>query len=405
MFLDLDHFKTVNDSLGHVLGDQLLISVARRLGNCLRTYDTIARFGGDEFVILLEDVDSTGEVLSIAERILSEIITPFNLAGHEIVIHTSIGIVYSSPEYEKADDMLRDADIAMYQAKAAGRGRYVVFNETMRANVVAHIEMEKDFRQAIDHQEWELHYQPILSLKNKQIIGFEALVRWNHPRKGMIWPNDFIPFAEETGLIIPMGEWVLHEACRQMSTWHRQFPTDPPLTISVNLSSKQFTQPELFDQIQQAITENNFDPHYLRLEITESVIMENAERAISTLNRLQRMGVQVHIDDFGTGYSSLVYLHMLPINAIKIDHSFISGNGIQNHHGLEIAQSIVRLAHDLKIETIAEGVETQAQFDRLTDLECEYAQGFHISLCMDREIAEKLLEEKFALVKKAPEAN
>jgi EAL domain-containing protein (putative c-di-GMP-specific phosphodiesterase class I) len=275
----------------------------------------------------------------------------------------------------------------------------------MRDNVVAHIEMEKDFRQAIERKEWVLHYQPILSLKNGQIIGFEALIRWNHPRKGMIWPNDFIPFAEETGLIIPMGEWVLQEACQQMNIWHRRFPTDPPLTISVNLSSKQFTQAELFDQIQNAITETNFDPHYLRLEITESVIMENAEQAISTLNRLQRMGVQVHIDDFGTGYSSLVYLHMLPINAIKIDHSFISGNGIQNHHGLEIAQSIVRLAHDLKMETIAEGVETQAQFDKLTDLECEYAQGFHISLCMDKKIAEKLLEEKFVPAKTIPEVN
>jgi diguanylate cyclase (GGDEF)-like protein/PAS domain S-box-containing protein len=405
LFLDLDHFKTVNDSLGHVLGDQLLISVARRLGSCLRTYDTIARFGGDEFVILLEDVESTGEVLSIADRILSEITTPFILAGHEMIIRTSIGIVYSSPVYEKAEEMLRDADIAMYQAKATGRGRYVIFNETMRANVVAHIEMEKDFRQAIERKEWELHYQPILSLKNGQIIGFEALIRWNHPRKGMIWPNDFIPFAEETGLIIPMGEWVLREACRQMSIWHGRFPTDPPLTISVNLSSKQFTQAELFNQIQNAITETHFDPHYLRLEITESVIMENAERAISTLNRLQRMGVQVHIDDFGTGYSSLVYLHMLPINAIKIDHSFISGNGIQNHHGLEIAQSIVRLAHDLKMETIAEGVETQAQFDKLTDLECEYAQGYHISLCLGKEIAEKLLEEKFTPAKTIPKVN
>jgi diguanylate cyclase (GGDEF)-like protein/PAS domain S-box-containing protein len=397
LFLDLDRFKTVNDSLGHVLGDQLLVSASRRLQTCLRTSDTIARFGGDEFVILLENLDGTREATQIADRILKDMMSTFNLAGHEVVISTSIGIVFSSQSYEKPEEVLRDADIAMYRAKALGRGRYVVFNTAMRTHVVAHMELENNLRLGIERQELVLHYQPILSLKTGKITGFEALVRWNHPEKGLIRPADFIPFAEETGLIIPMGEWVLNEACRQMSAWHKQFPSDPPLMISVNLSNKQFAQPDLFEQIEHAIDLADFDAHYLQVEITESVIMENAELAIATLNRLRQMGVQVQIDDFGTGYSSLVYLHMLPINAIKIDRSFISGSGIQDN-GLEIAQTIVRLAHDLKVDAIAEGVETQAQLEKLQNLECEYAQGYHISRCLEKGAAEQLLREKFGNV-------
>jgi diguanylate cyclase (GGDEF)-like protein len=397
LFLDLDRFKTVNDSLGHVLGDQLLVSASQRLLTCLRTSDTIARFGGDEFVILLEDLDGTRKATLIADRILKQMMLPFNLAGHEVVISTSIGIVFSTQVYKRPEEVLRDADIAMYRAKALGRGRYVVFNTAMRTHVVAHMELENNLRLAIEREELVLHYQPILSLKTEKIIGFEALVRWNHPEKDLIRPADFIPFAEETGLIIPMGKWVLIEACRQMSAWHKQYPCDPPLTISVNLSNKQFAQPDLFEQIEHAINEAGFDAHYLQVEIAESVIMENAELVIATLRRLRQMGVQVQIDDFGTGYSSLVYLHMLPINAIKIDRSFISGSGIQNN-GLEIAQTIVRLAHDLKVEAIAEGVETQAQLEKLQKLECEYAQGYHISRCLEKSAAEQLLREKFGNV-------
>lgn len=285
----------------------------------------------------------------------------------------------------------------MYRAKELGRSRYVVFNTAMRTHVVTHMEFENNLRLAIEHQELVLHYQPIISLKTEKIIGFEALVRWNHPQKGLIRPADFIPFAEETGLIIPMGKWVLDEACRQTSTWHKQYLCDPPLSISVNLSNKQFAQPDLFEQIEHAINEAGFDAHDLQVEITESVLMENAELAIATLSRLRQMGVQVQIDDFGTGYSSLVYLHVLPISAIKIDRSFISGNGIQDT-GLEIAHTIIRLAHDLKLETIAEGVETQAQLEKLKKLECEYAQGYYISRCLEKSAVEQLLRDKFGNV-------
>jgi len=391
LFLDLDRFKTINDTLGHVLGDQLLVSASHRLHACMRSADTVARFGGDEFVILLEDLEEGNDAIVIADRILATLIDPFMLAGHEVTVGASIGIVYSSQGYEKPEEVLRDADIAMYQAKSLGRGRYVVFNSAMRADVVAHIELEKDLRQAIEHQDFVLHYQPILALKNSKIIGFEALLRWQHPKRGLIPPSDFIPFAEESGLILPLGEWVLREACRQMSEWQRLFPTLTPLTISVNLSNKQFSQPLLFEQIENALEESGLHSSYLRLEITESVIMENAELTIATLNRLRQIGVQVHIDDFGTGYSSLVYLHMLPINAIKIDRSFVSGNSLMNN-GLDIAQTIVRLAHELNMEAIAEGVETQDQLEKLTRLNCEYAQGFHISACLDNKAIEKLLK-------------
>lgn len=398
LFLDLDRFKTVNDSLGHVLGDQLLIAAARRLQTCLRTSDTIARFGGDEFVILLEDLESSEDATRVAERILHEMTAPFTLAGHQMVITTSIGVVFSTMGYEKPEEVLRDADIAMYRAKEQGRRQYVVFNRDMRAYAAAHLELESDLRHAIDHNELELHYQPIFSVKPVQMIGFEALVRWRHPRKGLINPADFIPFAEETGLIIPLGRWVLHEACRQMHAWRTAFPSQPPLTVSVNLSNKQFSQPDFFSEVRHVLDETSLDPHALRLEITESVIMDNPDLAIDILNRLQSLGVEVHIDDFGTGYSSLVYLHMLPINAIKIDRSFISGSGVQDN-GMEIIQTIIKLAHELKVDSIAEGVETQEQFDRLSNLDCEYAQGYLLSGCLENKAVEQLLIKQFQAVK------
>ncbi|MDD5468369.1 MAG: EAL domain-containing protein, partial [Anaerolineales bacterium] len=392
LFLDLDRFKTVNDSLGHVLGDQLLIAAARRLQTCLRTSDTIARFGGDEFVILLEDLESREDATQVAERILLEMTEPFTLAGHQMVITTSIGVVFSTQGYKKPEEMLRDADIAMYRAKEQGRRQYVVFNSAMRAYVTANLELESDLRYALDHQELEVHYQPIYSVKSVRMIGFEALVRWRHPKRGLVRPAEFIPFAEETGLIIPIGRWVLQEACRQMHAWHVAFPTQPPLTVSVNLSNKQFSQTDFFTEVRQALDETGLDPHALRLEITESVIMDNPELAIDILNRLQSLGVEVHIDDFGTGYSSLLYLHMLPINAIKIDRSFISGSGMQAN-GMEIIQTIIKLAHELKVDAIAEGVETQEQFDRLSSLDCEYVQGYLLSHCLESQAVEKLLQE------------
>ncbi|PWH14517.1 MAG: hypothetical protein DDG59_13070, partial [Anaerolineae bacterium] len=390
MFLDLDHFKSVNDTLGHMLGDQLLVLVAKRLQRCLRASDTIARFGGDEFVILLEDLATVQDAIQVAERILADLTPPFSLAGNEITIHGSIGLVLSNPEYQTPEDMLRDADIAMYRAKALGRNRYVVFNTAMREFVVQNLEMEKELRAAIENEQLELHYQPISDMENKRVIGFEALVRWRHPQRGLISPSEFIPLAEESGLIIPMGAWVLRQACRQMRQWQDRYPTHPPLTISVNLSNKQFSQPDLFEQVETALRESGLPPASLQLEITESVIMENAELTIATLERLVAMGVKIHIDDFGTGYSSLAYLHLLPIHAIKIDRSFISGKSSADN-GMEIAKTIINLAHDLNIHAIAEGVETERQWKSLQDCNCEYAQGYLIAKVLDPDQAEQFL--------------
>ena len=390
LFLDLDHFKNVNDTLGHVLGDQLLVLVARRLQLALRASDTIARFGGDEFVILLEDLASTQGAIQVAERLLADLTPPFNLAGHEVSIGGSIGVVLSTAEYDKPEDLLRDADIAMYRAKELGRNRYVIFNTAMRMHVVQHLEMEKDLRYAIEHEQLEVHYQPIADMNTQRVIGFEALVRWHHPQKGLLQPSEFIPFAEETGLIIPMGAWVLRQACRQMRQWQLRYPSDPPLTVSVNLSNKQFSQPDLFEQVETALRNSSLPPASLQLEITESVIMENAELTIATLERLAAMGVKIHIDDFGTGYSSLAYLHLLPIQAIKIDRSFISGQS-PSGNGMEIAKTIINLAHDLKIDAIAEGVETETQWQSLHNWRCEYAQGYLIAQVLAPHQAEQIL--------------
>ena len=391
LFLDLDRFKTVNDSLGHVLGDQLLISAARRLLACLRTSDTVARFGGDEFVILLEDLNSQENVIQISERILKEMAEPFILAGHRVVVTTSIGIVYSTHEYDRPEEVLRDADIAMYRAKELGRNRYVVFTSAMRAYVVEHLKLESDLRQAIEQEELDLHFQPIYSMKTNEIIGFEALVRWRHPTQGLLKPAAFIYLAEETGLIVPLGEWVLEQACRQMRAWRDQFPSKTPLTISVNLSTKQFSQPEFYSQVCQVLEKTGLEPTELMLEITESALMENSDWTINTLKQLLELGVKVHIDDFGTGYSSLIYLHMLPINAIKIDRSFISGPGAGSG-GMEIVQTIIKLAHELKVETVAEGVETQEQYDWLKGLDCDYVQGFLLSQCLTAQETEELMK-------------
>ena len=395
LFVDLDRFKVINDSLGHLVGDRLLIGIAQRLKACVRSSDTLARLGGDEFAILIEDVDNKGDIIHLVERMQQEFKLPFYLNGQEVYANASIGVLSDTTDYECAEDLLRDADIAMYRAKERGRGCYEVFDITMRDRAVAMLHIETDLRKAIINQEFQLHYQPIVALHNNQIIGFEALVRWQHPDKGLIPPIEFIGVAEETGLILPLGMWVLQEACTQMRAWHEEFPSHPPLSVSVNVSGKQFAQVDLVDKIRHILAETNFDPHYLKLEITESTIVEDLASAKAKLIQLQELGIQVSIDDFGTGYSSLSYLNRFPINILKIDRSFIQDIDISSER-LEIIRAIVSLADSLKIDVVAEGVETASQLAQLCSLQPtsgqeHFAQGYLFSKPLNRDAAKNLI--------------
>jgi len=390
LFLDLDRFKVVNDSLGHLNGDQLLITIARRLEMCLRTEDTVARLGGDEFAILLNEIKDVNYATCIAERIQQELARPFTLNGHEVFTSASIGIVWGNKASGWLDDLVRNADIAMYQAKAQGKARYEVFGTAMRDQSYTRLRTETDLRQAVERQEFRLHYQPIVALQTGIITGFEALVRWEHPTRSLISPAEFIPVAEETGLIVPLGQWVLQEACRQMQEWQVQFPLSPPLTISVNLSVKQFTQLDLTQQVAQILRETNLDAGSLRLEITESVLIDNAESVTAVLWQLKALGVLLSLDDFGTGYSSLNYLHRFPIDCLKIDRSFISRMGFGDKNS-KIVQAITLLAKVLDIEVIAEGIETVEQQAQLSALHCNYGQGYLFSRPLNSATASALI--------------
>ena len=392
LFLDLDRFKVINDSLGHMSGDQLLIAFVQRLLPHLRFGDTIARLGGDEFAILVENITEISDVTDIANRIQTELTLPFNLGGHQVFTSVSIGIALSSTGYDRPEELLRDADLAMYSAKALGKARYEVFDPAMHTSAVTLLQLENDLRRAVERQEFQLHYQPIVTLLTGRITGFEALIRWHHPERGLVLPAEFIPVAEETGLIVPIGYWVLKEACRQMCLWQAGSPTSPSLTISVNLSVRQFVQADLIQQIDQILQETGLDARSLRLEITESVIMENAEAAAAMLLQLRSLGVQLYVDDFGTGYSSLSYLHRFPIDALKIDRSFISGMGVE-HESAEIVQTIITLAQNLGIYVVAEGVETAVQLSQLRAINCKdgQGQGYFFSKPLEREAVEALL--------------
>ncbi len=389
LFLDLDRFKMINDSLGHTVGDQLLIAIARQLERCLRTGDTVARLGGDEFAILLHDIEHFDDAIRVAERVLHELNSPFNLGGHEVFTTASIGIALSNTRYETAEDVLRDADTAMYRAKADGKARYEVFDMVMHARVVALLQLENDLRRAIEREEFCLHYQPIVALADGRVTGFEALVRWPHHERGLVRPAEFIPLAEETGLIVPLGRWVLREACAQMQSWQQLSPAHRRLKLSVNLSGKQFAQADLCEQIERALADTNFDPRCLQLEITESVLMENAKAVVPMLSRLRDLGVELAIDDFGTGYSSLSYLRRFPIHTLKIDRSFIMRDDCEN---AEIVRTIILLARNMRKEVVAEGVETPAQLATLRALDCAYAQGYLFSPPQDVATTEQMLK-------------
>ena len=378
LFMDLDRFKNVNDSLGHAHGDQLLLAVAERLKACIRPEDTVARFGGDEFAILLNGIRNSTDAVRAAERIKEELARPFDLGHHGIVTSASIGITLSSLGYKDVDDMLRDADTAMYRAKSKGTGRYEVFDLAMHARAVTTLRLETELRRAVEDGEFRLHYQPIVKTETGHAAGFEALIRWEHPERGLVAPGEFIAAAEETDLIIPMGEWVLREACRQTRAWQQEFPSEEPLFVSVNLSGKQFTQRDLVEVVERALVETGLEARCLKLEITETAMMENAEAAASMLKRLRELGVQLGIDDFGTGYSSLSYLHRFPVNTLKVDQSFVSRMDEANEYR-EIVRTIVSLAHTLGMEVVAEGVETRGQRSHLNALRCEYSQGYFFS--------------------------
>jgi diguanylate cyclase (GGDEF)-like protein/PAS domain S-box-containing protein len=395
LFLDLDRFKVVNDSLGHQSGDQLLIALVKRLETCIRGADTLARLGGDEFAIILEDVRSVNDAKYVADRLQKQLALPFNIQKQEIFSSVSIGIALSNNTYVSAQELLRDADIAMYRAKAQGKACYEIFDPSMHTKAVTLLQLESDLRRATERQDLMIHYQPIVSLSSGEIAGFEALLRWHHPERGWVKPGELIPVAEDTGLIIPIGYWVLREACRQLKKWQEQFLSQTPLTVSVNLSGKQFKETNLLAQIQHIITETKIDPKTLKLEITESVIVENAEAAAQTLSELRSMGVQIYIDDFGTGYSSLGYLHRFPLDALKIDRSFIT-NMCNETESAEIVQTIINLAQNLQIYVVAEGVETQQQWERLRKIDSTggYGQGYYFSHPLSATEVEQLLAQE-----------
>jgi diguanylate cyclase (GGDEF)-like protein len=390
MVLDLDHFKVINESLGHSAGDRLLTDLSRRLASRLRSSDTLARLGGDEFAILLDDIPDISETTRVAERILKETAAPFILNGQEIFTSASIGVALSNSRYQVAEDLLRDADTAMYRAKSEGRARYQIFNKTMHAAAIKRIQVESDLRRALEKGELVVYFQPIYSLKDLHLIGFEALVRWRHTTRGLLLPGEFIPIAEENGLIKELDLYVMRQACHQIQEWQTRFSVQPPLDISVNLSGKLFKESGLAEQVVAIIKETRLDPSNLIVEITENVLVDNTENTASILAQLRDYGVKVNLDDFGTGYSSLMYLQRFQFDCIKIDHSFIQKMRKENE-AHKIVRSVVRMARDLRMGVIAEGVETTEHLECLREMECDYAQGFLFSPPVDRQSAEALL--------------
>lgn len=393
LFIDLDRFKYVNDSLGHQIGDELLVGIADRLRDCVRPTDTVARLGGDEFTILVEGGYEIQEVVRIAERIKEKFALPFDLSGHEVYSSASIGILRSSEKHNTPEDLMRDADTAMYQAKRAGKARHEIFDEEMHTAMKETLQLETDLRRAIENREFEVHYQPIYSLRSGRIEGFEALARWNHKTLGTISPEKFINLAEEISVIDALGEQILEKACYQMMTLKNKFSGDFFPLLSVNLSCKQFAQINLPRRIERILDETGFPANCLKLEITETVFIEHRDRAIETLNKICDLGVEINIDDFGTGYSNLSYLLQLPISSLKIDRSFIAPLE-HSEHSLQIVQTIVMMARSLGLKVVAEGVETEMQLEQLRKLNCEGAQGFYFSKPMNFGEVEVFLNEK-----------
>jgi diguanylate cyclase (GGDEF)-like protein len=390
LFLDLDRFKVINDSLGHAVGDKLLVAIANRLASCVRPGDVVARLGGDEFTILLNRTGTEAEIAAVAERLQSRIAAPFKIDNYEVFTTASIGIIMSSSNSTRTpENFLRDADAAMYRAKESGKARYEIFDQEMHVRNMNLLQVETDLRHAVERNEFEVLYQPIVDLDTGKVAEFEALIRWRHPVHGLVAPDQFIGVAEETGLIIPIGQWILGEACRQVAEWQRRFATQ--LSVSVNLSAKQLMHPTLTTQIADVLTETDLDPSRLKLEVTESTVMEHSERSLKVLSELDRLGVALATDDFGTGYSSLSYLQRFPFERLKIDRSFVRVMDDNAKSGA-IVKTILMLGENLGIEVVAEGIETAAQLDKLRQLGCGMGQGYLFSRPVDRESIEAFLE-------------
>ncbi|MEJ2190242.1 MAG: EAL domain-containing protein, partial [Acidobacteriota bacterium] len=390
LFFDLDRFKNVNDSLGHTLGDKLLVGIARRLEHFLRPGDTVARLGGDEFAILLHRVETASGAIHVAERIQEILNMNFSIDSHDVFVTASIGIAHSATGYLDPEEILRDADIAMYRAKAGGKARYEIFDRDMHQSAVALLKLETELRQAVQREEFLMHFQPIVSLSHGRIVGFEGLVRWQHPERGLVSPSQFIAVAEETGLIVPMGWWVLRESCRQTREWQVRFPSDPPLWVSVNMSGKLFMKKKMVDRLCGILEETGLQPPSLRIEVTENVVMDHADVAIRNLMELRALGVQLSIDDFGTGYSSLSYLQRFHYDELKIDRSFVSRLG-QVGDSRAIVETILSLANNLGIGVVAEGIETAEQVDRLRKMDCPHGQGYWFSRPLTASAATELI--------------
>jgi diguanylate cyclase (GGDEF)-like protein len=390
LFLDCDRFKVVNDSLGHFVGDELLIAIARRIQGSLSPFDTFARFGGDEFAILLENVTGLGMVKDLAEKIIQELSLPFQLSRYEVFMDASIGINWGDRNYEKPEFIMRDADTAMYRAKASGRARYHIFDPIMHSQAIKLLELENDLRRAVERQEFIIYYQPLVSLATGRINGFEALIRWQHPQHGLILPTEFIPAAEEMGLIYPLTTWLLKSVCKQLHIWESYPVRSESLTISINLSARLFSNPNFLNEIDAVIHECQVNPASIELEITESVIMENSEAVRNILYQLKHRQFRLVIDDFGTGYSSLSYLHSFPLNAIKIDKSFVKRMQ-ENKENMGLVPAMIGIAHSMGMKAIAEGIETPEQLIQLRSLNCDLGQGYLFSPAVEPDRAIDLL--------------
>jgi diguanylate cyclase (GGDEF)-like protein len=393
--MDLDNFKVINDSLGHEAGDELLVEVSKRLLRCLRPEDTAARIGGDEFVVLLEDLVDKGEAIRVARRITSGLRPPFALEGRQTFVSTSIGIALNDSGHNQPAELLRDADVAMYKAKEDGDLR--AFDPSMHARATSRLELENSLRQALQREEFEIYYQPQVNLQTGKVVGFEALVRWHHPERGLVSPSAFIPVAEETDLIVPLGWWVLKEACHQAKAWHERYLSDPPLLMNVNLSAKQLKRPDVVETVERLLKETGLDPHCLSMDITETALMGAAEdQSIIALKRFRELGVRISIDDFGTGYSSLAYLKRLPADILKVDKSFVDGLG-EDVKDTVLVQLIIDAAHTLGMHVVAEGVENAEQAKQLKEMGCDIAQGYYFSEPLSLEEASDFIIDRGAV--------